>query len=307
MKYARILAEFYGTPWAILPDRLAVIAAVLHRAAAGVVLTDEEIRAAVGEDPAQAQARGAQHAAAPGSVAVLPLFGIIAHRAHTVDNISGPGGTSTERFSRVFQTALADPNVSAIVIDVDSPGGNVGGVSELTDEIFAARERKKIVAVANAQAASGAFWIASAAQELVVTPSGEVGSIGVLAAHQDNSKSLEAQGVKVSLISAGKFKTEGNPFEALTDEGHAAIQVAVNDYYDMFVKAVARNRGVSVLEVRNGFGEGRMVRAKAAVEAGMADRVATLDETIQRLSAGGRLKNPPTRASARRRLDLASI
>lgn len=308
MKYARILAEFYGTPWAILPERLAVMTQVLHRAAAGVKLSRDEILAAIGDEREAIQARHSGGASVPGSVAVLPFFGIISHRSHAVQDISGPGGVSTERFSKVFQAALNDPNVSAIVIDVDSPGGDVHGVSELADEIFAARDKKKIVAVANSTAASAAFWIATSAQELVVTPSGEVGSIGVFAAHEDHSKELEAKGVKVSLISAGKFKSEGNPFEALGDEARAAMQSAVHDFFDAFVKTVARNRGVSVSEVRNGFGEGRTVRAKTAVSLGMADRVATLEETVQRLSAGGRLKKAPNKlAAAGRRLDLASL
>jgi len=118
---------------------------------------------------------------------------------------------------------------------------------------------------------------------LIVTPSGEVGSIGVVAAHMDISKMAESAGLKVTLVSAGKYKTEGNQFEPLSDEARAALQVRVDDYYAMFVKAVARNRGVSPADVRNGFGEGRVVGAKQAVALGMADRVATLDETLARL------------------------
>lgn len=307
MKYARILAEFYATPWAIMPERLAVIAAVLQRAADGVRLSDVEVREAIGDAPQTAAARRLQDAATPGSVAVLPLFGIVSHRIRQVQDISGPGGTSTEGFAQRFRQALNDSSVDAIVIDVDSPGGSVFGVPELADEIYNARGQKKVVAVANASAASAAYWLASSAQELVVTPSGEVGSIGVWTAHQDYSSYLEAAGVKTSLISAGKYKVEGNPYEPLSEDARAAIQASVNDYYDMFAKAVARNRGVKAADVRGGFGEGRMVAAKDAVAQGMADRVATLDETIQRLASGGRLKNPNKVAAAERALNLALI
>jgi signal peptide peptidase SppA len=140
--------------------------------------------------------------------------------------------------------------------------------------------------VANTLAASAAYWLASAASELVVTPSGEVGSIGVFAIHEDYSAALDRVGVKVSLISAGKYKTEGNPFEPLGEEAQAAVQGTVNDYYDMFIRAVARGRGVSQADVIAGFGEGRVVMAEQAVRLGMADRVATIDEVIGGLQAG---------------------
>jgi signal peptide peptidase SppA len=180
--------------------------------------------------------------------------------------------------------AVNDARIGAIVFDVNSPGGSVTGVDELSKMIYDARGSKPIVAVANHLMASAAYWIGTAADELVVTPSGEVGSIGVFAAHQDVSAAMEKEGVKTTLISAGKYKTEGNPFEPLTDEAHASIQARVDDYYSMFTKAVARNRGVNVADVRGGFGEGRVVGAQQAVSLGMADRVATLDDVISGLT-----------------------
>ena len=212
---------------------------------------------------------------------MLPLTGVIMHRANMFSEFSG--GTSTEKFTAAFRQLVADPMIKAIVLDVDSPGGTVAGVEELASEIFKAREQKPIYAVANALAASAAYWIASSATELIVTPSGLVGSIGVYAAHQDISEFAKQAGVKVTLVSAGKYKTEGNEFEPLSDEARAALQARVDEYYGMFVKAVARNRGVSPSDVRGGFGEGRVVGAKQAVALGMADRVATLDETLARL------------------------
>jgi ClpP class serine protease len=110
-----------------------------------------------------------------------------------------------------------------------------------------------------------------------------VGSIGVFAVHRDISVGLEKEGIKVSIIKEGRFKMEGNPYEPLTEEARAAIQESVSEAYDMFVKAVARNRGVKAAAVRNGFGEGRMVSAQKAVDLGMADRVSTLNETVERL------------------------
>jgi ClpP class serine protease len=139
-----------------------------------------------------------------------------------------------------------------------------------------------MVAVANTMAASAGYWLACAPGELVVTPSGAVGSIGVWGAHEDISAAMEKEGVKVTLVSAGKYKVEGNPYEPLSDEAKAALQADVDNFYSMFVKAVAKNRGVSQDSVANGYGQGRMVMASLAVKQGMADSVATLDQTLAR-------------------------
>lgn len=289
--YKHIVQVVIETPWAILPAKLAIIRDLLAFRAAGGRLTPEEIRARLGESFPVSEVVGvvekrATPASQGGGVAVLPLVGTIIQRADAFTEVSG--AVSVQRFTQSFRQALADPNVGSIVIDVDSPGGQVSGVEELSTEIFQARGQKPITAVANSLAASAAYWIATAADEVVVTPSGEVGSIGVFAAHEDISGMLEQEGVKMSLVSAGKFKTEGNPFEPLTEEARASIQGRVDEYYEMFVLAVARNRGVKRSEVRNGFGEGRVVGAKEAVSLGMADRVATLDETVNKLLGGRR-------------------
>ena len=190
------------------------------------------------------------------------------------------------------------------MIDIDSPGGNVDGVDELATEIFKARSQKPIVAVANSMAASAAFWIASAASEVVVIPSGLVGSIGIVAIHHDVSKQAENEGVKTTLISAGRFKTEGNSFEPLGDEAREAIQKLADGFMGMFVKAVARNRDVPISEVRNGFGEGRLVSAKDALRLGMVDRIGTMDETLKRLNGN---RSGTKTALAKKRLDLVSV
>jgi capsid assembly protease len=152
-----------------------------------------------------------------------------------------------------------------------------------SSEIYNSRGTKKIVAVANGMAAWAAYWIGTAADELWVTPSGQVGSIGVFAAHEDIPKALEEEGVKVTLVSAGKYKTEAMPYEPLSAEARASMQRMVDDFHTMFVAAVARNRGVATSTVKHGFGDGRMVLAQDAVRAGMADGVATLDQTLARL------------------------
>ncbi len=273
--YQHIISLALNTPWAILPEKLAVILDLLALRANGGTLSEEEIQARIGA-VARPQARTS------GAIAVLPLHGVIIPRGDMLAESSG--AVSVERFTAMLRQALADPQVGGIIIDIDSPGGIVSGVEELSSEIFRARSAKPLAAIASPMAASAAYWIGTAAGELAVMPSGEVGSIGVFAAHEDISGMLEQQGVKVSLVSAGKYKVEGSPFGPLTEEAMAYIQERVNDYYGMFIRAVARNRGVAVTDVRSGFGEGRVVGAQKAIQMGMADRVATLDEMIQRMA-----------------------
>jgi capsid assembly protease len=278
LKYTRIVEAVCETPWAILPQKLAIIQTLLMLRAQGHRLTEKEVAEQLAATPGR---EGSGQASGQG-VAVLPLVGTIIPRGGMFTEIGV--AVSVQRFTRVLRQALADPEVGSIVSDIDSPGGQVGGVAELGQEIYEARSRKRIVAVANHLAASAAYWIGSAADELIVSPSGEVGSIGVVAIHEDISGLLEQQGVAVNLITAGRYKVEGNPFEPLNEEARSAIQGRVDEYYGMFTADVARNRGVSVGQVREGFGEGRVVGAETAVSLGMADRVATLDQVLSELS-----------------------
>ncbi|NDU92296.1 MAG: S49 family peptidase, partial [Ferrovum sp.] len=163
--------------------------------------------------------------------------GVLTQRGNMVDALSGPGSTSTQMFTAALQDALADETVGQILIDIDSPGGSVYGVAELASEILNARSQKPVVAIANSLAASAAYWVGSAATEFYCTPGGEVGSIGVWQAHEDISGALLYEGIDVTLISAGKYKVEGNPYEPLTEEATAFLQSRVDEYYSVFVEA----------------------------------------------------------------------
>lgn len=274
MKSKSLLQAFTESPWAILPTKLAVLAEIVERHVAGEKLSAEEIEARI-----HGAARPSERRV--NKVAVLPLFGTIFPRANLMTEMSG--ATSAEMFGKKFQELLKDPEVGAIVIDVNSPGGSVYGIEEVSNQIYEARGTKPIVAVSNHLMASAAYWIGTAADELVVTPSGDVGSIGVFMAHADYSAALQEDGIKISLISAGKYKVAGNPYEPLGEEARAVIQASVDEVYDAFVEAVARNRGIAPDAVRSGFGEGRVVGAREAVKEKMADRVDTLEGTINRL------------------------
>jgi signal peptide peptidase SppA len=322
-RLVRLMTEFYRTPWALLPETLAMLKVVLHRAADGVRLNADEIRAAVapgaydrGEDDTPERAAARRQAreervrpAGSNLIAVLPVSGVIGHRAHLVEDSSSGVGTSTEILGRHFRQLVADPNVGAIVFDHDSPGGSVFGIAELAADIHAARGKKPVIAVVNSLAASASYWLAAQADEVVVTPGGQAGSIGVWTAHEDWSAFLEKKGVKVELVSAGKYKVEGNQYAPLGDEARAAIQEQVDKYYGMFVEDVARGRGDKPSAVRAGYGEGRMLLAADAVKAKLADRVATMDQVIGELQAklGGAGAAAHSRARAEDQLRLAAL
>jgi len=270
------VAEWVGdTAWAMHPQALQTVVSIIAERQAGITPTDLEIAERIGEK------RQAATPSSPG-LAVINVEGPIMPKGNLLTEVSG--ATSIEGLQSEFRAALADPDVKAIVFNIDSPGGSAELVPELASEILAARGQKPIVASANTWAASAAYWIASACDEICVTPSGEVGSIGVWTAHQDLSEAMKAQGVKTTLVSAGKYKVEGNPYEPLDPEAQAEMQRGVDAIYKSFLKAVAKGRGTTPATVRDGYGEGRMVMASEAVGEGLADRVETIDQTLARVS-----------------------
>jgi len=302
-----LLSEFLTTPWALMPERLQAMAGVLTRWSAGEPPTDETMFQIQSERVLRDTRKQMAAANAGSGIAVLPLYGVVTQRGNMVDDISGPGSTSTQQFTSALRQVLADDTVGQILIDIDSPGGSVYGVAELASEIVKARAQKPVVAVANSLAASAAFWIGCAASEFYVTPGGEVGSIGVWQAHFDYSKALEEEGVKTTLVSAGKFKVEGNPYVPLDPEAQAFMQSRVDDYYNAFIQAVAVGRGVTVDDVRNGMGEGRVLGADAALVQRMVDGIASFDDVLARMQAkvaGTAVRNQSRLKQARNALVL---
>jgi capsid assembly protease len=283
MNHQLLVAEFLATPWALMPERLHALASVVMRWSAGIPAEADNMIRVQADRVIRETRRQTASSQSAGGIAVLPLYGVVTQRGNMVDDVSGPGSTSTQQFSAALRQLLADDTVGQILIDIDSPGGSVYGVAELADEIQSARTQKPVVAVANSLAASAAYWIGCSASEFYVTPGGEVGSIGVWQAHQDYSKALEESGVKTTLISAGKFKVEGNPYSPLDDEAQSFMQSRVDDYYAAFTKAVARGRGVPIAQVREGMGQGRVLGADAALAQSMVDGVATFDDVLKKM------------------------
>ncbi len=273
----RLIHSLLSRPWAITEAKLQELLGLLEMHGNGVRLSEDEAeeRFGVARKPDARQA---------GQIAIIPVYGTIFHRANLFSSYSG--GTALQLFCKNFQAALSNEDVSHIVLDIDSPGGSVSYLEEAARMVYKARGRKPIIAVANTLMASAAYYLGSQADELVVTPSGDAGSIGVFMIHADYSEMARNAGVKHTIIKAGKYKAEAHPYAPLSDEALAHLQESVDDCYDMFVKAVARGRDVKESAVRSGFGEGQCLSARRCVQEGMADRVASIDEVLEELQSG---------------------
>lgn len=301
MKRHLLLAEFASQLWAIQPSRLAAIASVLARWTHGEA-ADISVRESVAQDVQAARERKS-NLKQSGGLAVIPIYGIIAQRQ--VQDVSGPGMASTQGLTFAIREAVEDSSISQILLDIDSPGGSVYGIQEAAAEIRSAAAQKPVVAISNSLAASAAYWLGAQATELYVTPSGEVGSIGVYSAHEYIGEALKKQGIDITLLSAGEFKTEGNPFEPLSEAAKAYQLKRINDYYGAFTSDVAKGRGVSTSTVAQNMGNGRVLGAEDALKARMVDGIASFNDLIAKLTA----KNPPKnsrRAMAERELALSA-
>ena len=298
MKRQLLVAEFLSTPWALMPERLNAFSAIVSRWSAGGSASADTLASVQGDALALQARRDTATSASTGGIAVIQMHGVVTQRGNMADDVSGPGSVSTQKFSSALRSAIADPGVAQILIDIDSPGGSVYGVQELAAEIMQARSSKPIVAIANSLCASAAYWLGCCASELYVTPGGEVGSIGVWQAHQDVSAAMAEAGVKVTMISAGKYKTEGNPYAPLDDDATAFLQSRVDDYYQSFTKAVAKARGVNIDAVRNGMGQGRVLGADAALAQNMVDGILTFDQVVKKMQ---KTSKPASRLAAMQR------
>ncbi len=259
-----------------MPERLAAMLDMAGRVSIDTTLTD---------GPPLAALRRPSQSARGGAIARIEVYGVIEQRSDFWSDMFG--GVGLDRVRAEFHAALVDPDVKGILLDIDSPGGVVAGTPELAREIRAARGQKPILAVANTVAASAAYYLGAQADEFSVTPSGQVGSIGVVYLHTDLTGMAEKQGVSFRLFRSQPRKADANPYESLSEEAAADIQSKVDSYDAMFVADVAAGRGVSEDRVRSGYGQGRMFLATEALAAGLVDRVETIGAGMARLASGG--------------------
>lgn len=229
-----------------------------------------------------ARDQGRNVVSASGKIAVLPIRGVM--RAQTESAWFGEI-LGSDHYMREIEQLGQDGSISTIILDINSPGGEVAGTMELANCIAEVGQTKPIVASVGPLAASAAYWIASQCQSISCQPSGEVGSIGVILAHLSYAKYLEQEGLKVTLITSGKYKGEGNPYQDLNDETLSHYQDQCDDIYERFVDAVATGRKVSSESVKAYFGEGRTMMAHQAKAVGMVDDIETLPQLLTRLGA----------------------
>jgi signal peptide peptidase SppA len=215
-------------------------------------------------------------AAKPGEIAMISVRGVIVPRENALSNFFGEVGS--EDIARRVRAAMSDRKVKAIVLDVDTPGGSAFGVAEAVEEIKASRGAKPIIAHADYVMASAGYHLATAADEIVASPSAEIGNVGVLALHRDISEALSGAGIKITAIEQPVGKSDGWPFFPLSDSYREEVQASVDATYEVFAGHVADARGVDRGVIARDFV--KMHVAKSAKEIGMIDKIRTMSETI---------------------------
>ncbi len=277
MNLPHLAQKLFNTPLAIHPQKAEVIVSSLTER-----LGITQIRSTMMEDDDEYFSRKARKDSGYDvleGIAIISVYGTLVQKLGTLRPYSGMTGYDGIR--RVFLTAVNDPEVKGICLDIDSPGGEVAGCFDLVDLIYAERGKKPIHAILSENAFSAAYAIASAADKIYVPRTGGVGSVGVIVIHCDWSQHIKDDGLKVSIITYGNRKAESNPYVALSDEAKAAIQHDVDEMGRLFVSTVSRNRGLSETVIRNT--QAACYLAAEGVQMGLADVVASPDVAFQEL------------------------
>lgn len=277
MLLPHLASRLYGTPLLVARSKLEIILAVLGERVGWPVpqAAPPNPHAALPAPPPRLQPD------APPGIAVIPIYGTLVRRALGLEAASGL--TSYGEIGAMLEAALADPTVTGILLDIDSPGGEAGGVFELAERIRAADAVKPVWAIASDSAFSAAYALACAASRLVVTRTGGVGSVGVIAMHVDQSVRDAQEGLRYTAITAGARKNDFSPHEQLSNEAAARLQAEVDRLYGIFVAHVAAMRGLDEDVVRAT--EAGLFFGPEAVAAGLADGEASLDTVLTEFSA----------------------
>ena len=287
------LLDILSSPWAIVPDKLLEIQAIYASHLRGDKIDVDAIEARLGRPLANEQK---DYRLVPGTgVAVLELQGVIAPKANMFTRISG--GAVASLLQQQVQSMAADPKVKAVVLDIDSPGGNVLGIPALAQAVRALADAKPTVTVCSGMLCSAAYFVGSAAGSIYASGATDmIGSIGVVATH---NYTPAAPGGITTEITAGRYKRMASDREPLSAEGRAYLQAQIDEIYRVFVDAVADSRGVSADTVLEHMADGRVFVGQQALTSGLIDGFATVDQIVEQLDA-----NPS--AFARRRVAAIS-
>jgi capsid assembly protease len=268
--------QLYGVPLLLQPEKAEIIEAVFRAHVVGGELPDVSAHAPQPMAAAYAAPRFADkpYVVTESGVAVLPITGTLVHRGSGMDALSGlQSYTSLER---QIDMAAADPDVRGIFLEIDSPGGQAAGSFALGEKLRTVDKPK--VAHVNEMALSGGYLLAAAADKIVMAPTGRVGSIGVIALHQDRSKANAKAGIHYTAIYAGAKKADGSPHAPLTDSAKQAMQENVNSLYEHFVSYVAQMRGIDQADVRAQ--EAGIFSGQMALDNGLADEIKGFNEAL---------------------------
>lgn len=291
-----LASRLYGTPLLIARPKLEVILGVVARKLAGDTLaTPPPANVDTGMTGGIQNLEG---------IAVIPVLGTLVRRASYIGAASGL--TSYHDIEAMAEQAFADPQVRAVLLEVDSSGGEAGGVFDLAQRLrtLAQTSGKPLWAITDEAALSAAYAIACAADRLWLTRTAEVGSIGVVAVHIDESVADAKAGLNYTFLHAGAHKVDGHPHAPLPAPVAADIQADIEQLHDQFIALVAGFRRVTVDAIRDT--EARVYRGEAAIQAGLADQIGTRAEAITALqrqlamSAGRSLRNQAAALSAAR-------
>lgn len=271
LKLFRSASAHHGQPWAISEDAMR---SILARAA-----DEEKSFQAIAKEWGD-NLDGCWDGLVHQGVAVIPVAGVLMRQLSFWGLFSG--SSSYEILMKDLHTAASKAGVSAIILDFDTPGGEVTGVSELANAIHELAKRIPIIAYATGSMCSAGYWLASACTEIVVSSTSAVGSIGCIATLQDYSGALSKAGVKeYTFVSSVSPMKNADP---ATDEGRNALQEHVDALAEVFVSDVAKFRQVSRDEVVANYGQGGVFIGQHAVTAGLADAVGSLEELIEELA-----------------------
>lgn len=282
-RWPHLAQRLFNTPLAIRPEKAEIIIAALaerlgvtHIARVGAAPMALAPAALAEEERAEQRPYEVVQ-----GIAIVPVCGTLVQKCGWLDAYSGMTGYDSIRAG--FLQALDDDEVDAIVLDVDSPGGEVAGCFDLVDTIYAARGTKPIHAVLTESAYSAAYALASAADQIWVPRTGGVGSIGVIAMLVDLSQALTKEGITVNLLTFGARKADGNQYQPLPKEARERFQQQVDTMGELFVETVARNRKMSAAAVRGT--EAATFLAAEGVALGLADTVAAPDAAFAQILA----------------------
>lgn len=211
-------------------------------------------------------------------IAVIEVTGSLAHRRMNAGKSSGVLGY--DWITAQLNAALEAPEVRGIIFDIHSGGGEVSGAFTLGDEIFAARQQKPVLALADEMAFSAAYVIAAACDEVwLASDTAQVGSVGVVMVHMSFQDQLAMEGIKPTIIQAGEKKADGNPFEDLPERVAADLQEKIDSVFDVFVQRVATWRGMAAGDVVGLQADTFM--GEQALSVGLADGIASPSEVFE--------------------------